>query len=290
MAPFKDYITETEAAKICSVSVNTLNRFIDTGYLQVELNNDGSRLFSKDELKKVFGISDASLDSKINPPYEDIFTSNLARKPMVHSTDEDTAENKRSGLRLVRSDDAEEIFGTKNNTAPVEEVAESKIEEPLISKGEEPLKAEPVSSEENTSDSNAASTDDEATNKSPEKMMAPESSVVYPDFKASKSRNVELLEAEINKLNHVVPLLEKILELREGEIETLKKQNAWLQERIEKMEERSTREQILLLAESENVRRLVSQQKRSPIRAALEWLGLAEDTNYKSTIDAEKSK
>ncbi|MDZ4786380.1 MAG: hypothetical protein SGJ02_09930 [bacterium] len=251
MAPLQEYITESEAAKLCSISLNTLNRFVETGYLQVEKDSDGLRLFAKNELQRVFGIADATfqeIKSKISPQFA--FVGNGIAEPII-----------------------EQDFSTPQtvatpSTTPMVEI--TPLVEPEMEKSEPKRPHLHVVK--------------------PEENVKPEVKISEPvaiEREPIRSKEVETLEFEASKLKNIVGMLEKILDIRETEITSLKEQIKWLQERIEKMEDRSSREQLLLLAESETVRKLVLQNRRSPIRAALEWLGLADQTDYKSTINVE---
>ena len=75
----------------------------------------------------------------------------------------------------------------------------------------------------------------------------------------------------------VFQVFERILELREREIEDLKGERDWLKRRIEKLEEKSDRDQIVLLSETQMLRRMVlaGAARRSSWQLALEWLGIS---------------
>ena len=74
-------------------------------------------------------------------------------------------------------------------------------------------------------------------------------------------------------------LFERLLDLREQELADLRRERDWLRNRVEKLEEKGDRDQLLLLSETQALHRLITQydQKRSPVRAALTWLGFSED-------------
>ncbi|MFN8389207.1 MAG: hypothetical protein U0136_02820 [Bdellovibrionota bacterium] len=57
------------------------------------------------------------------------------------------------------------------------------------------------------------------------------------------------------------------------QIQMMREERDWLRDRIEKLESRSEREQMLLLSESENVRKLISATQKSFWQRALPWLG-----------------
>lgn len=251
MAPLDDYLSDTESARICGVSVNTLNRFIETGYLKVEHDHDGLRLFSKNQLKRVFGVGEAAFAKTQSMPRVTV-VGNVAIKP--------------EEPKIVRREP--EVIAAPEASAKIEEPAP--IEEKkshLTIVPPPPIEAPAISPE-----SKAIPAEDR-----------PDTSL---KIKELESKN-QILEMENGKLQNVITLLEKMLDIRESEIDSLKRQQQWLEQRVEKMEERSHREQLLLLAESETVRKLVVLQKRSPVRAALEWLGLAESTDTRSPLETK---
>jgi len=84
------------------------------------------------------------------------------------------------------------------------------------------------------------------------------------------------LEQELSKLKTIVEVQEQALQHRDEQIHDLRRERDWLKERVERMEQAAQRDQLLLLAEKESVRRLISYQQRSPLRATLQWLGLVE--------------
>jgi len=77
----------------------------------------------------------------------------------------------------------------------------------------------------------------------------------------------------------IVELLQLCQSLRE-QIDMIKEDRDWLRTRLERLEARSEREQMLLLSESETVRSLISQKgskKNSFWRIALPWSNTSND-------------
>ena len=81
---------------------------------------------------------------------------------------------------------------------------------------------------------------------------------------------------EIQRLKNLVSLQERILDMKESEIQDLRSQRDWLKTRVEKLEEKGDRDQVLLLSETQAIRQLIGLQQKRPsaIRSLLEWLGL----------------
>jgi len=86
------------------------------------------------------------------------------------------------------------------------------------------------------------------------------------------------LSAEIKRLENLLAIQERILDSKDDEIADLRNQRTWLRQRIEKLEEKSDRDQLLLLSETQTIRSLISYQesRKSGFRQFLEWAGLCK--------------
>ena len=84
------------------------------------------------------------------------------------------------------------------------------------------------------------------------------------------------LNEDIQRLKNLVSLQERILDMKESEIRDLRSQRDWLKTRVEKLEEKGDRDQVLLLSETQALRQLIGLQQKRPsaVRSLLEWLGL----------------
>lgn len=94
---------------------------------------------------------------------------------------------------------------------------------------------------------------------------------------AASSAERQRMEVEIERLKNLLAIQERMLDAKDDEISDLKNQRAWLRQRIEKLEEKSDRDQILLLSETQTIRSLLAYQesKKSTFKQFLEWLGVA---------------
>jgi hypothetical protein len=75
----------------------------------------------------------------------------------------------------------------------------------------------------------------------------------------------------------LIEMYERLVAQLETELKALKSERDWLKTRIERYEEKSSRDQLLMLAETQTIRSLIadrSERSGSPLRSALEWLGL----------------
>ncbi len=110
----------------------------------------------------------------------------------------------------------------------------------------------------------------------PAQAAATESSVkstsesVTPEEMGSRAELVQ--DRRAAELPPAGELIELNKSLRE-QIQILREERDWLRERIEKLEARSEREQMLLLSESENVRSLISTNNKPFWQRALPWFG-----------------
>jgi hypothetical protein len=92
-------------------------------------------------------------------------------------------------------------------------------------------------------------------------------------------------EQEISKLKAICSLQEKLIEFKEQQVASLVSERDWLRSRVEKLEEKSDRDQLILVSMSETQRNMVThiQSKKSGFQAALEWLGLSNDSSGTGT-------
>ena len=227
---FDNYISESEAISYAGVSQATLARFIEAGYLAIEQDADGLRLFSKTQLANLFGITE---------PIREVHQNNIIEMPMA-----------------------------KTKVANEERVAEEEVVVAAVSNG--------------------------AAYSSPTSESPVERKVVELFEGATQTRGTafETLDREVIKYKNIVELQEKILAMKDEEIKSLKGERDWLRTRTEKMEEKAERDQLLLLAETQTIRQLISihDRRKSPVRAALEWLGFVNPEQQQTgTIEIKGS-
>lgn len=277
---YEKFISENEAASIAGVSVSTLNRFAEAGYLQVETDADGLRLFSKKELGDVFGLSRERLvarqtqSSKASPPKATQVnrTENISPKE----------DNLQPDLNKQQS--------KKYETEPVTP-GDSAIKEDLSLNYSEPS-ASSLSSDKITADSldDKVVLDEDvwqdghkAINATPDLIADSDGNIKVNSLDAEPAADETVIkemqqsqpEGNLERLNNLIRLQEDLLDAREKELHDLKRQRDWLQRRVEKLEEKSERDQMLLLSEKQMTRQLLGQAEKrvSPLRAALDWFG-----------------
>lgn len=82
--------------------------------------------------------------------------------------------------------------------------------------------------------------------------------------------------SETPRGNELLEVNQAFVEVNKGlkeQIQILRDERDWLRRRVEQLENRSEREQMILLSESETIRSLVSKDKRSFWQRALPWFG-----------------
>lgn len=226
----QDFISEQEATRLTGMSLSTLQRFAEAGYLQIEHDSDGLTLFSQEELAKIFGIR-----------------GNLAQR-----------QEKQAAPAAARPN-TERPNTTVQQESPAKTGLASQIE--VLNENEPELAAQSATAEAQT---------------------------------APSAPSAALLE-EVQRLRQLVQLQERILDLKEQEVKDLREQRNWLQTRVEKLEDKSDRDQVLILTESQTIKTLVSlqNQQKSSVRKALEWFGFAEPNQTSShgeTIEIGKRR
>lgn len=95
---------------------------------------------------------------------------------------------------------------------------------------------------------------------------------------------------ELVRLQHLCDLQEKLLKKQEEDIEDLKIQRQWYQTRIEKLEQKSERDQLILLSHSQSIVKILDRQnKTSPLQKALSWIGFDTMPRTPNRADFETS-
>ena len=256
---FQDYIGEAEACSFAGVSAATLRRFAEAGYFQIETDSDGLRLFSKSEIENLFGLKP--------------MTSSRPRSSAATPTPSPVAPLMPAPAHLESAGDTALpplTSGTKSSPTHIEVSAEA----PKAQRSATTVVRAPVEDVTHTDAPLMPSAPHEVSPLPESPRVGRESAT--PVGAPLRAEAIESLEREVTKFQNIVALQEKLLDIREEEIKNLKGERDWLRSRIEKLEEKNERDQLLLLAETQTVRQLINlqQRKRSTVQLALEWLGL----------------
>lgn len=85
----------------------------------------------------------------------------------------------------------------------------------------------------------------------------------------SETNGVEIFKKVLEAQQH-------LLAMKDAEIADLKSQRSWLQQRVEKLEQQSDRDRLILLSEAHTIKQLVAIEanRKSKLRAALEFFGI----------------
>lgn len=111
--------------------------------------------------------------------------------------------------------------------------------------------------------------------------------IIEPESDSSERlKQVETSEAFTSvPRRNLMDMYERLIGKMEEEIKSLKSERDWLKARIERFEEKTSRDQVLMLAETQTIRTLIAQheQSKSPVKSALRWLGLLPAPEESST-------
>lgn len=282
---YTNFISEAEAINHCGVSAKTLARFAEAGYLSVEKESDGLRLYSTEELEKVFGNpvipsrSDATRHKQVAPESNSLEgqTSKTASNSSLAAQIQKEEEGEYVQRNYFSNSSIETSLSEPSSPAAAPETSANEESEDGASSAEAetysqfvqtiPPKKETVEKVEPLAPSEELST-----------VKSSEESPKLLSLLESERGETARLRLQVEKLERINEVNEKIIELREERISELFDEKKWLRERVEHLEDKADRDQVLLLSETQLLKQLLIQnsQKSSPIRSALEWIGLVE--------------
>ena len=207
MKEAQKFISESEATQLTGLSSATLKSFIEAGYLKLESDADGVRLYSHEELIKLFGA------------------------PL-----------------------------------PIDPLAE-------VDDGLAPAHLQPTSSVETPPQAVELSVAEQPTQITAEATPSTTAPAVNEPLPVTESTPPARRDAEALKI--ALEVQEKLLESKDRELTSLREERSWLRQRIEKLEEKGARDQVILLSETQAIREMVQSTvgRRSTMRSVLEFLG-----------------
>jgi len=295
---FTNFISEAEAMHVCGVSAKTLARFAEAGYLSIEKESDGLKLYSTNELEKVFGKS---------PMTKRVFrkeASGLRESVTVSSTpnsagsseldvsaqsESETLSRNESVTGLSALTNSSDSQLSSNDSESVQQCAptpDTTTEQRMNLSATPQPSAESVNTATAPNSQEVSSPIDTKTRIIPPIPSSPSQHEESPPLRETNEEVLTIdereelihLRADNIVLQRVNEVNEKIIELREERIQEVTKERDWLRERVEKLEQKAERDQILLMSETQLLRQVMEQHamQRSPMRKALEWIGLVE--------------
>ena len=255
---FESYVSESEAASFAGVSIATLKRFTEAGYFKVETEQDGLVLYPRSELAKVFGIKNPTERLRDFPAWQ---PPSQAISPESNGVlVAQSAQTQLSTLSQVPASSASDIdeASVVTSSCPTESnlgnVSEQKIEPQSLG-------------------ANAQLREQVVVTRSASPVT--ERVVSHSESSDSIQSNERELSALIERQKIVLDMHERLLSMKEERIKSLEDEREWLRARIEKLEEKANRDQLLLLSETQTIKALITiqEQRRSPVRGILEWFG-----------------
>jgi hypothetical protein len=268
MSNTADYISIEDAEKLTGLSKNTLVRFANAGYFPTKPVNDGDYLIATKELCEMLKI-----DRPLN-------SSDLATETKYDNSSYDSAGRSSADYEGVVIDFPKETSSEINNS----EISNNFSSESVTSDN---ITNNLIQAEENISPAIGSIKVVEG--------ITTQASMSEPSpTNINTNSEVIALQSSIAKLEKVIELQEQLLHSQDNEIKDLKKQRKWLQERVERLEDKGERDQLLLISETQMLTKMFLEQvnKKSIFAQTLEWLGLkinntleAKSISYKPVVD-----
>jgi hypothetical protein len=263
MSNTADYISIEDAEKLTGLSKNTLVRFANAGYFPTKPVNDGDYLIATKELCEMLKI-----DRPLN-------SSDLVTETKYDNSSYDSAGRSSADYEGVVIDFPKEHTSQENETEQSSIVTSDNINNDLIQ------------TEKSISPTvESLKVVEEITTQAIQSELNPTNLITNAEVLA--------LQSNIAKLEKVIELQEQLLHSQDNEIKDLKKQRKWLQERVERLEDKGERDQLLLISETQMLTKMFLEQvnKKSIFAQTLEWLGLkinntleAKSISYKPVVD-----
>lgn len=237
-------LNKIDAAKLAGVSVETLTQYCDFGLLKAEELN-GEKFFRHADIATVFHLQSKESPTPHDTAIQNTETQNTAANITSVSPTQDHGQSAAHSSGIKNSQQRSASRNSVHNETT-----------PAIDQSTTPL---------SSTQSGAPATSQEAGTITVDSVLSSTPSIAPQPAKAAA------LQPEVSSYN----LMDINSELRERLAE-LKEERDWLRKRLEKMEMRSERDQMLLLSENDNVRRLLPQGMSTGQRllsAAFPWLG-----------------
>ena len=265
---FQDFVSEVEASTLVGVSGATLSRFAEAGYLHMEVDSDGLKMFSKAELASVFSV---------DIPGEELSSS--SRSSHRSSQGSMTSSSPTRGDTEMVAPSSPEAYAPPAPTSPL----------PSSPASSSPASASPASSvaiapasSNNLLSAHSAPIQQHSSpaeqwstaggiRAEAQATPAPQSQTVATTEQGDAAR----YERELTRFRHLVDMQERLLDVYEQQIKDMRRERDWLRQRVERHEEKHDRDQLLLLSETQTIRKLVAhnEQRKSSLQYALEWFG-----------------
>ena len=269
----QDYISEQDACTRAGVSINTLRRFAEAGYFNTKADEKGQTLYPFKHLAELLSLEIVEEPSSKTAPHVEPIPA------------------------------AEELpaFAAAKPTAPSDVVTEKVIEitlsAPKNQENEKEENKEPVPAQTNIFTTKASSGSNFSTalpeyspEIKPERASSPDFSQRL--FARQLESKIQEAERELVRYKNVSSMQEKLLDIREKEIEDLRSQRDWLKTRVQSLEDQSNRFQVLMLNEMQMTSKLIRLQveKKSGVARALQWLGIGNNQDEHNDENPSKTR
>lgn len=242
-------LSEQESAELVHVSIETIRKYRECGLID-PIIRENRTFFNEADIRTIFyGRAVCNPDSSDVSSSSPKVPDSLAGTPST-AVEGVTDAGLRSGAELATDD-------SRSSTTPPLAVVDGA--------GTAASAAAPVSPPAETPEAVSPASSDGPASSSVSPGSSPQGRTPAP----------QVIMADGSALATNLPPASELLEVNKGlrrQVEMLREERNWLRERIEKLEARSEREQMLLLSESENLRSAMSLAGTSFWKRALPWL------------------
>lgn len=247
-------LNEGQSAERARISVETLRQYVNIGLLEPRISGKED-LYSEEDIDRLF-VNPFPSRSRLVP-----------RSELEREGRQETSQSSEKAAPAAEPRKNPEHAQTQPNSVS-EELA--KVEEALKSATAfEAKKEEPPKKEKSPAGDKTEAQQEPKANSQQADNVATEREFIHVE-------QIELEEGEpFEKRLPVTTNYDHILVNRRlrDEIRMLREERDWLRQRLEKLEARSERDQMLMLSESETIRSLVNKApKRGLLALALPWL------------------
>ena len=276
-------LTEEESAQIAEVSIDTIRKYRDCGLLD-PIVKDNSTFFQELDIRTLFYAKFKEREQRAEPePSHRTIDIALASVPPVVPPVTTTTVSLTTPV-------SEAV-----NTAELESAAKAEADAAELKAAASQAEVRRQEGAPQTDSGSTAQTMSQPTTQtwgdepfvielgSESELRNHSEPIAAPDGGFEQSSGAEkgpISGAKNDLTGSSLPAANELLEINKSlreQIHILRDERDWLRERVEKLESRSEREQMLLMSESENVRKLINSSKKSFWQRALPWLN--PDTN-----------
>jgi hypothetical protein len=249
-------LDETQAASLAGVTVDTIHRYRDFGLLRV-VDKDGRDFFEEVDIRNLFYTKKQSQgQSQVSDQVTPAEEQKESAEPIQSSSIEPNSNS--FGLEFELEESGEPSDTSSSNS--VEDESSNSLDDRSNDNSSSKITENFFSQSEQKSSSQVIVDERPVSSLKTENRSDKQSDEAFPSTFPDSERDA------LNELN---------MTLKE-QLETVRQERDWLRQRIERLETRSEREQMLLLTESQTLKSVLAdsgyRKTESFWRKALPWI------------------